>query len=158
MFYTYKDNVYFKQEDVLIKTEKGWVEGVEYFNLNQTYVRTKEDFESKFIQTKIPEKEQDVQAFIRFGSRFFRDCRLKENVGDEKYARFVLSMRNVPASVSIDLEDYFNQYKLYCEYEGVKHIVIGFSRFGDVWLNEDLNATSYSKRVNISDCYNFSKD
>lgn len=43
MFYTYKDKIYFKQEDILIKTKDGWIEGVEYFDLNQSYVRTKED-------------------------------------------------------------------------------------------------------------------
>lgn len=44
--------------------------------------------------------------------------------------------------------------KLFATYQGVRHLVTGCSRLGDVWLHTDLNyqGMSYEKRVDVDEC------
>lgn len=100
-----------------------------------------------------------VQDFIVYGTRLADvGTPLTDDPGDESYARFVLLMHDVPATLSFDIENHRNEFKLYCTYNGERNKVIGVSRLGDVFLASDLNATSYDKRVPVSQCSQFSKE
>ncbi|MGX2956383.1 hypothetical protein ACWIYZ_04740 [Ursidibacter arcticus] len=101
----------------------------------------------------------NVQDFIYKGLWIMPDdCPLKKNSGEVDYARWVMSMHDVPATLSMDIEEYIKQHPLYCMLNGVKHKFINVSRLGDVFINDDLTAKSYNKRVPITELYTFSKE
>lgn len=101
-----------------------------------------------------------VQDFIYHGLRFIKkkDCPLLKEPGDTNYARWVMLMHDVPTTLSFDIEEYVKQFPLYCMYEGIKHKFINVSRLGDVFITDNLESTSYNKRVLITDLYQFSKE
>lgn len=98
-----------------------------------------------------------VQDFIYQGARFIpKNTPLSNDGGDIHYARFVMMMHDVPATLSFDIEPYVKQHPLYCMYEGCKHKFIGVSRLGDVFITAYLGRDSYDKRVPIEKLYQFS--
>ncbi len=105
------------------------------------------------------EQRYTAQDYIYTGERFAPEgCPLKTEPSDHSWARFVLSMHDVPASLTFAIEEHTAKFTLFCMYEGVKHKVIRASSMGDVFINENLKADSYSKRVPITQLYGFSKE
>ncbi|AZI14544.1 hypothetical protein [Avibacterium paragallinarum] len=100
-----------------------------------------------------------VRDFIYHGLRFVsEDCPLLKEPGDINYARWIMSMHDVPATLSFDIEEYVKQFPLYCMYNGIKHKFINVSRLGDVFITDNLESESYNKRVSITNLYQFSKE
>ena len=70
-----------------------------------------------------------------------------------KYAAFCLMLYRLPALMKMAFQEWINQYKLFCTYEGKRYRVTGASRLGDVWLAKDFNQESgYDLRVDIDKC------
>lgn len=104
-------------------------------------------------------KDYCVQDFIYKGKLFIpADTPLSNNGGDIHYARFVMAMHDVPATLSFDIEKYVKQHSLYCMFNGVKHKFINVSRLGDVFITADLDSDSYDKRVPIEELYQFTQE
>lgn len=82
-----------------------------------------------------------------------------------KYARWVLSLMRLSAVLQADFAKWTKPYKLYCTYETKRYRVTGASRFGDVWLHEDLvnehqseggtRDAFYQHRVDVDQCSNW---
>ena len=71
----------------------------------------------------------------------------------EAYARFVLEFYRLPAWKQNLYQQFMNGNELYCTYNNVRYKVTGASRFGDVYLNSNLDAISgYTLRVAVSNC------
>lgn len=71
----------------------------------------------------------------------------------EAYARFVLEYYRLPAWKQNLYHQFIKEYELYCTYNNVRYRVTGASRYGDVYLNNNLDATTgYSLRVNVRKC------
>lgn len=77
----------------------------------------------------------------------------KPEVGDGKYARWVLMHFRMPAYMKIEFSEFMNKHKLFCTFEGKRYRCTGASRMGDVWLTSDfLQDTGYEKRVAVNLC------
>ncbi len=75
----------------------------------------------------------------------------------EKYARFVLNYFRMPATLKMDFEPFMQDYKLFCDYNGLKHKVTGASRLGSVFLAKNLNRDiGYDLAVSVEECSNWS--
>ena len=73
-----------------------------------------------------------------------------------KYARWVLNLFRLPAALQADFREYTDQYKLFCDYEGVRYRCTGASRLGDVWLTTKFDQhTGYELRVDVENCENW---
>ncbi len=69
------------------------------------------------------------------------------------YAQWVLHFFRLPAAQQHAWKEFFGDKKLFCTYKGKRYRCTGASRYGDVWLNEDLKADAgYQLRVNVFDC------
>lgn len=154
MYYKYKDNLYYKIRELKIKIGDDWVEGVQYANDDEFFVRTKEDFEANFEPTTVD--TVNVKDFIYYGKMALKGDTLDE-YGDIHYARWVMSMMDIPATLSFDVQNFINQHILLCNYEDVPHRVVGISRLGDVFITDNFQSTSYNKRVPVDKLKNFRK-
>ncbi len=75
----------------------------------------------------------------------------------ERYAKWVLHLFRLPASLKITFQDYISQYKLFGTYKGNKYRITGASRLGDVWLTSNFNQhTGYELRVSVDDISDWS--
>lgn len=87
----------------------------------------------------------------------FIDDSFTYKTNSEKYARFVLNYFRLSAALTMDFEPFMKQYKLFCQYEGLKYKVTGASRMGDIWLSKDLTRDAgYDLRVCIEECSDWS--
>lgn len=78
------------------------------------------------------------------------------NSYSERYARFVLMLFRMPASLQMSFHTWTAQYKLFCTYEDKRYRCIGASRLGDVWLVADFTKDNgYDLRVDPSLCVNW---
>lgn len=78
---------------------------------------------------------------------------------EENYARFVLMLFRLNASLKAAFDVHIKQFKLFCVYENVKYRVTGASRMGDVYLTRDYNQEiGYQKRVDVAECSQWSKE
>ena len=92
-----------------------------------------------------------VDDFIDFGTSF-----TKPSPAGEHEARWFLFLHRLPAILKMEFKDKMENLTLFCDYEGVRHRVIGGSRMGDVWLTTDFNKdTGYDKRVDVKWCSNW---
>lgn len=77
----------------------------------------------------------------------------------ETYARFVLNLFRLPASLRIDFAEQIKGIELYCTYTGdlERYRVTGASTMGDVWLRANFTQyDGYDKRVEVDYCINWS--
>ena len=94
-------------------------------------------------------KKQDthVDLFIDFGL---------SHSEDEKYARFVLMLKRLNATLRLELAEYINKYALYCTYEGKRYRVNMASRLGHIGLTPYFDRTSgYEQSVFVDNCTNW---
>lgn len=78
---------------------------------------------------------------------------------DEKlaYAQFMFMYFRLPAGMNYMLKSFFEDKRLYCNYEGKRYRCTGASRFGDVWLSENYaRDTGYDLRVDFRKCSDWS--
>lgn len=78
---------------------------------------------------------------------------------DEKlaYAQFMFMYFRLPAGMNYMLKSFFEDRRLYCNYEGKRYRCTGASRFGDVWLSENYaRDTGYDLRVDFRKCSDWS--
>lgn len=157
VFYTYKGNNYKFIRECKMKVGNEWKDAVHYCNYSDDFIREKEDFYSKF--EPIADEQITTQDFIYYGHFTLKYFKVpKEELGDYKYAQYVLSTFDVPASLYLNVEDLIHKNKLFAVYEGEKYRVVGLSRLGDVWLTDNFESTQYTKRVGITNLSHFSKD
>lgn len=53
-------------------------------------------------------------------------------------------------------KDKMPKVAIFCTYKDKRYKIVGASRMGDIWLNEDPNALSgYDLRVDLENCSNF---
>jgi hypothetical protein len=87
-----------------------------------------------------------------------------DNLGSEDttiaYAIAFFSLKRLPAVNQAEIKPIMEQHKLFCTYkDGKCYRVTGASRMGDVWLHSDHTVEqSYTNRVNVEDCKNWSKE
>jgi hypothetical protein len=71
----------------------------------------------------------------------------------EKYAKFVLEHKRMPAWKKLAYEKWMRQFRLFCTYNGKRYRCTGASSLGDVWLAKDHNREKgYDMRVSLDDC------
>lgn len=86
-----------------------------------------------------------------------KDLHVDEFIDDflhpEKYARWFLFLKRLPAALQTDFHEFIQPFKLFCTYQGVRYRVTGASRLGDVWLAKNFEReVGYDKRVNVAEC------
>ena len=75
---------------------------------------------------------------------------------NERKAKEWLNEYRKPA-ILVDRK-WLRENPLFCLYKGRQHRCTGASRFGDIWLTEDLNQEhGYTKRVMITECSNWER-
>ena len=157
LFYTYKSNTYKFIRECKMKIGNEWKDAVHYCNHTDDFIREKEDFYSKF--EPVTNTQITAQDFIYYGFLTLKYFKVpKEELGDYEYARYVLSIFDVPASLYLSVDKLIHKNKLFAEYKGEKYRVVGLSRLGDVWLTNNFKSTQYTKRVSITNLSHFSKD
>lgn len=92
-----------------------------------------------------------------------KEVHVDDFVGDyfnhEKYARWFLFLKRLPAALQADFSDWIGQYKLYCTYQDERYRVTGASRLGDVWLAKDhQREIGYDLRVNLAECTTWGRE
>lgn len=81
----------------------------------------------------------------------------EENTGI-RYAKWFFIWKRMPAWMQSSLGEFYNDAKLFCEYQGKKYRCAGASRMGDIWLTSNFNRErGYELRVNVDDCSGWSK-
>jgi len=69
------------------------------------------------------------------------------------YARWFFFLARLSAAMRAKFTPWVKRYELYCTYEGRTYRVTGASRFGDVFLQENLyTPNGYQHRVDLKQC------
>lgn len=91
---------------------------------------------------------------------YLSKCPFIQNPGDYKYAFWVLSMRDIPATLEYEIEEYVHpdKFPLYCMYKGVKYKVIRGSNLGDILITSNLTSAKYNNRVPLEELEQFSNE
>lgn len=114
--------------------------------------------ENGFVQVVHKHGADLIESIIKIGDHAFKDADhvdafVDYTYGKHQYARFVLYLKRLPATLRLDFKDLIEPFKLYCKYQDQWRVVTGASRLGDVWLNEDLDKTvGYTERVSVLQC------
>lgn len=75
-----------------------------------------------------------------------------EDYTQDKYARWFLFLKRLPALEQSDFSEWIDVYKLFATWNGKRYRVTGASRMGDVWLAKDFNRNSgYDHRVSVDE-------
>lgn len=97
---------------------------------------------------------EHVDDFIEYGAH----CANREELPDERYARFVLHLMRLPAGMIGDFKPFTKDFKLFCTWRGKRYRVTFASRMGWIGLSSNLNATSgYDENAWVEDITEWSR-
>lgn len=75
-----------------------------------------------------------------------------------RWAAWFFHFRRLPAYMQTAWKPYVEPLSLFCEYKGKYYRCTGASRFGDIWLQEDLSKEhGYTLRVDPIECSKWSQ-
>ncbi len=76
---------------------------------------------------------------------------------EENYPTFFFMLYRLNEVLKERWRPIIEKYKLFCTYKNKRYRVTGCSRLGDVWLDNNFNAThGYKHRVDVLECSNWS--
>lgn len=90
-------------------------------------------------------KETHVDSFV-------------DDYSKDKYARWFLFLKRLPAAFQADFDEWIKPHKLFCTWKKARYRVTGASRLGDVWLTSNFDQdTGYQHRVAVDELSEFSE-